>query len=340
VSTGAQERARAALLKKWKQHPTETEPAEVAAALLGISPVREFVRRSSPASEDVIREIIRSPRSFRAFFLAEMMRAAPEPGTKAAWAAALSALLDLETFADLRLDERLARARTIVQDPRVLQAIQTAVVGNGGAGPHELLAADGSAASVDALLPSALAAQREGGYRLRWFERMLSRGAKTSEMKEMIASLGERKHRTEEASPALAFARALGLAVDRMKLSVSFYSPGFYDADASEMGVHIQGQVDIDSTVPGWLRVFISVSRGDGTAAGHQPMGDTTFGNEEALRDGLGLGRCEALELPSWLAQVQRRLATEWQVGEVSGSLRGKRRAQFVDWLFAPSRGK
>ena len=85
-------------------------------------------------------------------------------------------------------------------------------------------------------------------------------------------------------------------------------------------------------TVPGWLSVFISAG------AGTEERGDTSFGHAESFRDELGLGRCDAPELPNWLARAQRQLATRWRVHQVSSTLRGKRRSQFIDWLFAPSR--
>lgn len=146
----------------------------------------------------------------------------------------------------------------------------------------------------------------------------------------MLASIRDRRTQNDAASPALAFAHSLGLEVDRIVMSVFFFSAGFRTTGRAS-DAFCQGQVHIDSTRPGWLSVFVSVSRG------HRTEGTTSFDNGVTLHDHLGLGRCDAYELPIWLARAQRELDTRWEDREVSGSLRGRRRTQFIDWLFAPS---
>jgi len=67
------------------------------------------------------------------------------------------------------------------------------------------------------------------------------------------------------------------------------------------------------------------------THAARTPAMETLLASDE-----LGLGRCEAAQLPEWLSRAQVTLGIHWSTNDgcVSG-LRGKKRDAFARWLFS-----
>jgi hypothetical protein len=62
-----------------------------------------------------------------------------------------------------------------------------------------------------------------------------------------------------------------------------------------------------------------------------------SFGNESS-QDGLMLSRCEASEVPDWLARAANTLSITWKDLYVTTNLRGAKRDRLVAWLGLTSR--
>jgi hypothetical protein len=332
------------LLKKWTEEPDSVEPEAVAAAILEAAYEKRFVQLARRASVRVISAMLAQveaapQKSASGLLLSELVRTTPGADLAERWKSAVDWLERFRSYAAQRRDRRRSEARRLLQNPHLLQAIQTIVVHRSSVyfgREEELLVMDGSPESIEALMPSVVRAQKEGGFVLRRFERQLSASAASAGAKAMLESLRERLKHTDASSPAIEFARVIGLDVERLVISVFFYSEGFRDPDPMVPTARVssaQGQVHIDSSLSKWVRVFVARSEADFETT------DTSFDNEETDDDELKLGSCPPEKLPLWLAKAQRRLRIRWdaQGAGISGSLRGKKRQKLREWLFGPS---
>lgn len=163
-----------------------------------LSPSTPFIEAARRFPARVVARVlahipVAAERDAQAVFLAEAARA--EPGELlAAWGQALEAFAALGAYEALAPKKRRSRARVLVKDASFLQAVQAAVAGaeNETSSMIELLAADGSEASVDALLVAVARAETAGGFRLRQVMRILQLGARTPRMEEMVEALVRR----------------------------------------------------------------------------------------------------------------------------------------------------
>lgn len=271
-----------------------------------------------PAS--VIRAVLArlrsGPRRADFIFLTEAVSEGPELVEQ--WQSALKGLLDLQTSYAWGSKQRRAKLKALAENPRFLAALQTAVVG----GEHVLddmlaaLAADGSEASVDALLPRFVAAQKDRSELLDQLAKVKTHAARTPAMDEMLSSLREGLDERNAASPALAFARELGLEVKRFKVYVRLHST----ATNAQGAPIVQCAVTVDSTSPVWLSVHLVQLEADKR---------TSFTSERSQGDELELGRCEARELPAWIERASAKFGVTW-APETPGT---KHETLFAQWV-------
>ncbi len=331
----------AALLETLQRLPDDVDPALAADAALSL--VRDgryhstwlFARRGRQLPGPVIRAVLERLASTqrRHAYALFLLEAIPHEATggelQASWTSALDALLALQTTYAWGSKQRRAKLGALAASPRFLAAIQSAVVGSEDAMPDMLavLASIGTAEAVDALLPRFVRAEQDRSELLDELERLKTHAAKTPAMEAMFASIDRHLQVRNDTSPALAFARALGFEVAAFSVRVSLTSTAL---NRSRVPV-IQGGVTIDSTRPVWFS--LNLSRVDSHFGGLSS--GTSFNNEQAWSDGLGLGRCEPAELPAWLDRAAQRLGITWTTDpRPGGTLRGKKRDQFVKWLF------
>ncbi len=312
--------------------PDDVDPelaAEAALSLIGPNRTSSwlFARCCGRLPAPVIRAVLtrfaqRVPKSAHGIFLTE---AVPDgPGLTDAWKTALGALLDMQTEYAWGSKQRRAKLKALSESPRFLPAIQAAVVGSDEALIDMLavLAADGSEASIDALLPRFVRAQKDRSQLLDQLARVKTHAAKTPAMEAMLASVMEGLQERNENSPALAFARTIGLEVRKLNVVISLCSA---ELSANRVPV-FQGSLHVDSTRPDWISVHLHrFDRGGIHVVG------TSFTHEKLVRDELGLGRCEPAELPAWVERARQKLGISW-----AALSRGtKARDHVARWLFA-----
>jgi hypothetical protein len=285
----------------------------------GYHPTWLFVRSARTLPVNVIREVLpRLPPMPHAVFLREAF-----DGSLASWDAAIEALVWLQSSYGWGSKPMRQRLRAIASNPRLLGALQASVVASAEGDERDLpalavLASDGSEASLDALLPvfTRALAKRDDG--LDDLARLETHAASTPALKAMFAQLASLRAERQQASPARLVAQAMGLDSDDFEVHVSMSS-----VEARDRLAIAQGHVGLDSTRVDWFRVSI-----------HR-QGLTSFDQHRVWKDDLGLGRCDALALPGWLASTATRLGIRWswQTASMRGSVRGKRRAAIIAWL-------
>lgn len=210
--------------------------------------------------------------------------------------------------------QRRAKVQALASSPRFVAALQTAVVG----GEHVLddmlavLAGDGSDASIDALIP-----RFSDPAALDQLVKIETHAAKTPAFGTMVRSVKERLQKRNDASPALEFARAHGFDVKRFKVHVRLHST-IVNANRAPI---VQCMITLDSTSATWLSV----------SAVHLELDRrTSFTSDGVEHDELSLGRCEARELPAWVARARQKWGVTWEPPSASST---KLELQFAQWL-------
>jgi hypothetical protein len=315
----------------------DVDPALVARAARALMAANgwAFARSCGELAPDAIRALLDEPRDAdgRAdatlVFLKEAVPRDADDATLArAWAEALRALLDANTTYAWGSKQRRAKIRGLATSS-LLPAIQAVASGCTDV-PLDLLAvlaADGSEALADALLPHFHRAATSAGGSLDLLERLETHAADTPPIRAMLAEVQRLLADRQAASPALAVARAIGLGdLD------SFWFWAFLGSrERNRNNVSsVQSNLGIDSTSATWFTVSISIV--DPTSSAHR---GTSFTNERLYRDDLGIGRCEAPELPSLLARAGQLLSIAWDFDAMSPrtNLRGKKRERLVAWM-------
>jgi hypothetical protein len=257
-------------------------------------------------------------------------RTLDDAGLELAWQAGLQALLDLQTTYAWGSKQRRAKIAGVAREPRLLEGVQAAAVAVEstaalGADFLAVLAADGSEASADALLPHFHRAITDGSG-LDLLQRLRTHAAATAANQSMLATVAERLGERSATSPVLALAPQLGLADKPRELWFTVY---FGSAQRQHNEVpRFQGHVVIDSRSKRWLSVHIT-----GPVVEQR---NTSFDNEQLWCDTLQLGGGVLEDLPSYLARAAEKLGTEWNWGEAHvfrSSLRGNKRAAAISWL-------
>lgn len=222
---------------------------------------------------------------------------------KKAWLAAIEALRELaDTKYPLGTDERTSELARLAKQPAVLQAIQ-GVAANSAEVPLEMLivlAIDGSDASIDALIPHLDLALGHRDARLERLARVRPFIKPTPALAAVFAELDGAVDARRATSPALAFAKAIGLPVtDVFWCSFLLRSGGAVP--------EFQGSVRIDSREDRWFRVELTHLH-----ASDRALDVTTRFDTETVDDALSIGRCEPIDLPAWLRMTATTKKLSW----------------------------
>jgi hypothetical protein len=243
------------------------------------------------------------------------------------WQHALETLLDLESY-EWGSKQKRAKIAKVVADAHALAAIQATVAHSKsreiGADMLAVLVADGSTASYDALVTHIDAAFSAGDSRLDLLARLRSYAARTPALDVLFAELDGALQTRNDISPALALGPIIGIG----EVSLLWFDVWLASARITTNHVPwIQGSIRIDSRSATWFYVHAGTVEPDG---GHK---GTYFHTDTLARDELGLGRCEAADLPRWLASAAAKLAITWAPFQPRSNLRGKKRERIARWL-------
>lgn len=287
-----------------------------------------FARNVQQLPERVIRVMIDrlrdEPESRLSIFLLSTMH--DSTALERDWSRAIEGLLDLNTSYGWGSKQRKAKIAGLAKGP-LLPAIQAAA--SRGEGPTldmlAVLAADGSEASVDALMPHFHAAASSQSRMLDQLERLKTHAAKTEPLRLMFESVERLLGQRNDESPALAFARSIGFEVDAFSVHWSLWSE-----QLNRGGVPVyQSHAEVDSTSAIWFHV--SVTHVPDSLADHRT---TSFGSKDAHTiDQLGLGRCSPEALPVWFARAAKKLKVHWSVTLWHSNLRGANRERALAWM-------
>jgi hypothetical protein len=226
------------------------------------------------------------------------------PAMKKAWLAAIEALRELaDTRYPLGTDERTSELARLAEQPAVLQAIQ-GVAANSAEVPIEMLivlAIDGGDASIDALIPHLDLALGQRDARLERLARVRPFTRATPALAAVFAELDRAVDARRSTSPALAFAKAIGLAV------TDVFWCSFLLRSAAGGVPEWQGSVRIDSREDRWFRVELTHLH-----ASDRARDVTTTFDTETVDDALAIGRCEPIDLPAWLRMTATTQQLSW----------------------------
>lgn len=320
-------------VRKW----LETPPPGVPVSLLAEVVLRErdtesttfYVRAPPKLSRPIVNAILdilraEPPSLVSVFLLSALDETAPERD----WVAAAEALSSLYSTLSWGSAPRRASFKRLAKG-RFLPAFQAVAVAIADV-PTELLtvlAADGSEASVDALMPHFQRAATQKDSALDQLERVKTHAAKTKSIASLLAAVDRLMSERNVASPALAFGRSLGFE-DVETFQLHF---GVWSNQLTGGGVPLyQCHADFDSTNETWFRV--SVSKID-----HDDMrGSLYFTNdgsdfEDPLK--LGVSACSPAELPQWFAALGKKLKVGWDISIWNSNLRGKKRDKALAWM-------
>ena len=315
-----------------KRLPDDVDAALAAAQVLSMIPDdagsawglgRSCQRLPAAVIREVVRLLPNEATSVVRLFLREYVTPSlADAALKDAWVEAMHALLDLNVTYAWGSRQRRAKLQALAKRPRVVSAIQSAVVGSAKTSLDMLavLAIDSSEASIDALLPLF----SDGKQQAR-LEALATHAAQTPAMKALLAGATRNREAKERTSSAVeVIGRLVGdPELERVKFSVSF---GSTETQRGNVPL-IQAHLSVNSVHDAWWSVSISRVDRDWN------MPETWFGAEGAKQDDLGLGACTFEELPAWVERASKKLEVEFRVAFLSGSLRGKKREAFTAWL-------
>ncbi|MFP2960462.1 hypothetical protein ACLEPN_22230 [Myxococcus sp. 1LA] len=324
-----------------KALPADVDPELAAQAALSLIEgprvsLWSFGRKCQQLPAPVIRALLNRLEADsrpHAYFLREAVRRdAPDSELQAAWKAALLGLLDLETTYAWGSKQRKAKFQALADNPALLQAIQTAVVACEQVSLDMLavLTVDASDASVDALIPHVERAVQSQGWELDRLEDLRKHARATPAMDDLFARMQALLQSRRARSPALDLARQLGFGEQETFWFTAYWGDAIRE-EAGFLTRNYNGHISVDSRKPVWFQVLLSKREG----LLSMDRASTRFDNEKLHEDDLGVGACEPLQLPAWLARAARHLGTEWSVGTSAPrtNLRGKKREQLAEWL-------
>jgi hypothetical protein len=287
-----------------------------------------FARSCQQLPVPVIRALLAEPSDAMAHLFLRL--AVPLEGDATAiaarWQRALVALLDLDLTYAWGSQQRRARLRALARDPHLLAAIQGTVAHRDDVKLDMLavLVADGSDASFDALVRHVDPAVVHKDVRLDRLARLRTHAANTPALDALFAELDGVIAKRNAVSPALALGPLIGLGrVDPLWFQASIGS-----REPGDRVARVQGHVTIDSRRPKWFGVSMARNERGGLTMQHTIFDAITLHSDE-----LGIGRCDAAELPGWLAVIAAKLGVTWDEPRVRTHIRGARRARIAAWL-------
>ncbi len=290
-----------------------------------------FCRQTRKLPAHVVRALVTGWKAERSseslIFLSLVDPTASDAAVQASWARAVQLLLDLNSSYGLGSAKWLAKIDGVRADPALLAAVQTAVVG--AESPRgDCLAAllrDASPDSLDALTPYVSKARQAKDHRLDELGRLRRYARDTKELRALFDGVDADTRARAKTSAAAVVGQVLPFLDGPFSLRVSFGSEDLSFGNVPRL----QGSVVLDSRKS---RTF-AVSLSERTSMFGWKT--TSFDAQRLLRDDLGLGRCEPLEVPSWLARAAKKLRGSWGEPSVYSTLRGKKRDAAVAWLFS-----
>ena len=294
---------------------------------------RSFQRAPAPVVRALLDAMTRWEQRPAIVYLREAVDAAQaDSALRDTWTRALLELLDLQTTYAWGSRQKKAKLQALAKQPRVVAAIQAAVVNAVDRPPMDMLAVlaiEASDASVDALLPHF--AKQGDPSRL---EQLATHATRTPALEALLSGATSTRKKRERESPALAFVRSI-LGDDAPTESVEFcIGINSVETPRPNAGPTIQGQLRVDSKADIWWRVHL------GRLGAGFELKSTGFGAPPcSSQDDLGLGACSLEELPAWLAKTQKKLKVHYAPDSVfTGSVRGKKRDRIRQWLFGVGR--
>ncbi|WIG98098.1 hypothetical protein [Myxococcus sp. SDU36] len=335
-------------LRDWEQFtqalktlPADVDPELASRAALSLingepAALWSFGRHCQQLPAPVIRAILsrlEADSRPHAYFLREAVpQEAPDAEVQATWKAALLGLLDLETTYAWGSKQRKAKFQALANNAPLLQAIQTAAVASEQVSLDMLavLTVDASDASLDALIPHVERAVQSQGWELDRLEDLRKHARATPAMDDLFARMQALLHARRARSPALDLARHLGFSEQDAFWFTASWGDDIVRKNGAVDSRH-RCNIQIDSRAPVWFRVNLS-RRADFNS---MDWDRTRFDNQKLHEDVLGVGACEPLQLPAWIAHVARHLGTKWTFsgGALRTNLRGKKRDQLAEWL-------
>lgn len=246
----------------------------------------------------------------------------------AAWERAVQAIVDTGLTQAWGSKSRRERICRVAKDPALLAAVQGAVAHSPNVRLDLLavLVADGSDASIDALVPHLDPALVHQDQRLERLTKLRRHAARTPALDALFAEIDRTLEARDATSPAL----ALGLRIGVGPVDTLWFHASFGSVELQGNVSLIQAHVLVDSRRANWFRVSLAqLGRGADITM-------TAFNERDVLQDELRLGRCAPAELPSWLAHSAIALKIRWDdTPHISSSLRGARRDQLWTWLMS-----
>lgn len=239
------------------------------------------------------------------------------------WQRAVSAVHELvDTTHAWDSEPRRMQLAALAREPQLLHAIQGVVANLPDASLDMLavLVADGSDASVDALIPHLDPALGERDARLERLAQLRSHARRTPPLDALFAELSEVLAAWRSTSPALAMAPLIGLG----NLPVLWFRVRLGGGDLYRGVDPIQGSVRIDSRDDAWFQVSITRLEDDCS---------TSFDQRRVIEDRLELGRCAPDDLPAWLASAAKRLEISWDPFCALTDLDTRQRERIAAWL-------
>ena len=238
------------------------------------------------------------------------------------WARAVQAIVDCSQLDSWGSKTRRARTRALANDARVLQAIQGTVahVKTPSDDMLAVLVADGSAASIDALVPHV---DRNN---LELWNRLRVHAKRTPALDALFAEVEQALDDRVATSPA----NALGAVIGIGKVDVLWFDASISSDERAGTVSRYQGRVKVDSRDANWFEVSIVDISGVFTSGVWR---QTQFGSTTITSDDLQLGRCDAAGVPAWLARAASSLGITWEAPYLRSGLRGAKRDRIATWL-------
>ena len=238
------------------------------------------------------------------------------------WQRALQAVVDCNQYDSWGSKTRRDRTRALAKNARILAAIQGTVahLKEPSSDMLAVLVADGSAASIDALVAHV------SPDNLDLWKRLRTHAKRTPALDALFAEVDGGLVDRNATSPALALGPVIGLG----RVETLWFDASINSSEGTGGGVpRVQCHVHVDSRDARWFTVSL-------TDLGRNTVDDwrhTNFDHEKLSDNSAKLGRCEPREVPAWLRKAAGKLGIAWSAAHVRGGVRGAKRDLVASWL-------
>ena len=315
--------------------PVDIDPRLAADALVQLldESVWSFARSYGRLPRPVVKatlEVLATRSDAGGIFIRAYVGAPEDDELGATWAAALQAVRDLNNVVRFGSAKHRAKIEGVASDPRGLEAARAAAASRASDVPDDILGVlvvDGSDTSLDALLPSLDRALAVGDGALDLFVRLEKLApAQAPRLRGLLEQAEDAKTSRTRTSPVLEVARAIfgDAAPEPLWFSLTLGSVEQTHGNVSRYQAHVR--VDPRKASP----FVVSIAE-------VQPMDMpvTSFDLEHVSSDPLGVGRCDPLEVPGFLARSARTLGVTWRwpAALLQSPVRGVKRDRILSWL-------